>query len=208
MLENYGINEFGVIFQKNYKKIDYNYDYSNKYNSYGELGNYMSYLRYAYIVGSIGKVPDSILDVGYGNGDFLKLCSEKINKCYGNDLSEYPVPDKVKKIDDIFSDYYEVICFFDAIEHFDDINFLNKLNCSYISISLPECHYFNDDWFFNWKHRRPNEHLWHFNKESLVEFMKSQGFELINISNIEDIIRVGDEDYSNIISGIFKKMES
>ena len=43
-LSNYTKLENGVIKQKNVNKIEYNYEYSNKYNNYGEKSNYLSYL--------------------------------------------------------------------------------------------------------------------------------------------------------------------
>ena len=93
-----------------------------------------------------------------------------------------------------------------SLEHFEDISFVKDLPCSYVCISLPWCHYFSDEWFENWKHRRPDEHLWHFNRNSLNEFMQECGFESIATSNIEDIIRKNNEQYSNILTGIFEKI--
>ena len=74
-------------------------------------------------------------------------------------------------------------------------------------ISVPECHYFSDEWFVSWKHRRKDEHIWHFSSKSLIEFMNSQGFILINISNIEDNIRRPVDDIGNILTGVFKKIK-
>ena len=57
----------------------------------------------------------------------------------------------------------------------------------------------------NWKHRKPNEHLFHFDENSLKNFMNSCGYKLIEISNIEDEVRTRyDKDLPNILTGIFK----
>ena len=165
----------------------------------------MSNLRLGNIIGSISKVPKSILDIGYGSGNFLETAKNLIPYCYGNDISGYTIPPGCEFVSDIFNQYFEVITFFDSLEHFDDIYFLNALKCNYIVISLPWCHYFDDDWFENWKHRKPDEHLWHFNSTSLTRFMKSQGFVTINITDIEDSIRKHGFSYSNILTGVFKK---
>ena len=98
-----------------------------------------------------------------------------------------------------------MITFFDSLEHFEDIEFVKDLKCSYICISVPECHYYDDEWFENWKHRRPNEHLWHFNHGSLVKFMYRMGYILISGSNIEDTIRKNNKEESNILTCIFAK---
>ena len=206
MLENYELLDNGIIKQKQiFKKMNYGIDYSTtRYDSYGELTNYMSYLRYGYLIGSIGRLPTSIVDVGYGNGSFLKVCKETIPDCYGFDISEYPVPIGCTKIDNLDS-FFDIITFFDSLEHFEDISFVKNLKCNYIYISVPHCHYFSDDWFADWKHRRPDEHLWHFNENSLVNFMESCGFSKINITNLEDNIRKSANSYQNILVGIFKK---
>ena len=46
----------------------------------------------------------------------------------------------------------------------EGLEFVKKLKCKYILISVPCCHYYSDDWFKNWKHRRPDEHIFHFNE--------------------------------------------
>ena len=165
----------------------------------------MSHLRLGFIVGSIGKVPDSILDVGYGNGSFLKTCSNIIPKCFGHDVSNVKV-DQVEIVDNIFDRHYEVITFFDSLEHFEDIYILDKLNCDYICISVPWCHNFDEEWFMNWKHRRPNEHLWHFDDISLKTFVEKQGFVQLNSTNVEDVIRKNNGTYPNILTSVFKKV--
>lgn len=205
MIKNYEIDKFGVIHQIKYDNYLYNIDYvKNRYDKYGDLNRKMSYLRLGNIIGGIGYVPSTILDVGYGNGDFLKLCCEIINCCYGNDISNYQIPDNCEFIYDICSMKFDVITFFDALEHFHDINIISNLKCNFIIISVPWCHNVSDEWFLEWKHRRPNEHLHHFNKNSLINFMNFHGFECISISNVEDIIRKSIDGRENILTGIFK----
>jgi len=205
-LNNYEKLENGIIKQKTVNKIKYNYAYSNIYNSYGEKANYLSYLRLGILLGALNHNPDSILDVGYGNGSFLKCASNKIINCYGYDISDYPVPDGIIKVNSILDTHFNVICFFDSLEHFDDISIIKNLNCDYIFISVPWCHYNSDEWFLNWKHRRPNEHLWHFNDTSLVNFFKENGYEKIYLGNFEDTIRKNlNDNQPNILSAIFKK---
>ena len=67
--------------------------------------------------------------------------------------------------------------------------------------------YFSDEWFEDWKHRNPDEHLWHFNDKSLNAFMDDMGYTKIAQSNIEDSIRKSDCEHPNILTGIFKKMK-
>ena len=192
-MENYKKNYHGVIQQIEYTKTVYDQKYVDvRYNNYGEMTNYMSHLRLGYIVGSIGKIPNSILDVGYGNGSFLETSSSIIPNCFGYDVSGVKLSEKIEIVDNLFSQHYEVITFFDSLEHCEDIYFLDKLNCDYVCISVPWCHNFSDEWFENWKHRRPDEHLHHFDQQALKNFVESQGFVAINSINIEDSIRKTD----------------
>jgi len=207
MLENYSRTSDGVVYQIDKTRIDYTKEYVNtRYVKYGELPTYMGYLRLGNIVGSIGKVPNSILDVGYGDGSFLKVCKNIIPKCYGYDISTYPIPDGCEISNSITENFYEVITFFDSLEHFEDINFVKKLNCDFVCISVPCCHYKSDEWFKNWKHRRPNEHLWHFNQNSLNNFMTNMGYLIVSSNNIEDTIRKNNENELNILTCVFKKV--
>jgi hypothetical protein len=59
----------------------------------------------------------------------------------------------------------------------------------------------------NWYHRRPNEHLWHFNDKSLCNFFNELGYDNVYLGNFEDTIRKNNNifPHENIISGIFKK---
>jgi len=206
MLANYEKDEFGVIKQIEVTKISYDKKYINvRYDSYGELNSYMSHLRFGYIVGSIGYVPKSILDVGYGNGSFLKICGKLIDNCYGNDINGYAIPDNAVFVEDITKNHYDVITFFDSLEHFENLNFIENLKCNYLVISVPWCHYFSNEWFKTWKHRRENEHLYHFNKASLTNFISSYRYSLVTSSNIEDTIRKGVDKNENILTCIFKK---
>lgn len=206
-MENYRILDNGVIKQINVNKINYDIEYANKYNNYNEKSNYLSYLRLGVLIGNINKIPNSILDVGYGNGAFLKACSNVINDCNGYDITNYPLPENINYAKSLFDRHYDVISFFDSLEHFEDISIINKLNCDYIIISVPWCHNLNDSWFLNWYHLRPNEHLWHFNDKSLIKFFEENNYTNIYISNFEDTIRKNStlNNYPNILSCIFKK---
>jgi len=205
MIKNYAKNEDGIIYQVNRELFKYDEFYLKHYENMGSLLQPTSMLRLGYIIGSVGKIPTSLLDVGYGNAAFLNSSRPLIPKLYGNDVARQLLPDGVEYVENIMEEKYDVITFFDSLEHMEDIEFVKNLKCNYICISLPWCHYFNDEWFENWKHRKPDEHLWHFNKESLTKFMTRMSYETIDICNLEDATRDNGEKYENILTGIFKK---
>jgi hypothetical protein len=211
MLTNYIKLHNGVIKQDKIVHCIKTYDinYTSDYNKYGELGRNLGFLRLGFLIGSLGIIPDSILDVGYGNGDFLKAATLAIKKCYGTDLVQTPLPNNVTflKFNDAIQLEYDVITFFDSLEHFENIDFVKDLKCKYIFITLPWCHYIDNDWFENWKHRKPDEHLWHFDKNAMLIFFREHGYECVNIGcPFEDTIRKDNNYTPNILTGIFKKV--
>ena len=217
MLSNYVKLDTGAIRQQIITPYVYDTEYvDTRYNQYGVLCDMMSHLRYGFIVGSIGKIPNTILDVGYGNGSFLKITNNAGVKSYGTDVSNYPLDNaEFVNFSDVKDKHFDVITFFDSIEHFESLDFVNDLNCSYICISVPNCNYnmiastqgdsVADKYFEAWKHRRENEHIWHFDINSLPNTMKQYGYTAINSVYIEDIIRKPADSYHNILTMMFKK---
>jgi len=206
---NYEILPNGIIHQKNKTDTSMIYDanYAKKYDKY--INNGLSQLRLGVLLGCLKGVTNSILDVGYGNGDFLNFCTRIIPDCTGYDVSNYPLPSPIKMTSTITSQHYDVITFFDSLEHMENINIVGDLICDYIFVSVPWCHSSENDWFLSWYHRRPNEHLWHFSKESLISFFSDVGYDCIFSGNFEDIIRQNprvDMEKGNILSCIFKKV--
>jgi len=207
MIENYRLTQDGVIEQIIKEEFTYDKSYGDRYGMFNQTRN-IENLRLGYIIGSIGKVPNSLMDVGYGNGYFLESSKNLIKNLYGNDIEPaYPLPDGIEFVSNILDKKVEVITFFDCLEHFHDIEFVKNLKCEYVVISLPWCHNgLDDEWFTNWKHRKPNEHIFHFNEKSLERFMKRQGYEMLNYCNLEDNIRVDKNLSPNILTAIFKKI--
>jgi len=74
---------------------------------------------------------------------------------------------------------------------------------------LPYCHFITEgiDWFNNaYHHRKPDEHIRHFNPTALVAFMAAHGWRCTAFGNQEDMIRrPKNEGLQNIISAAFKR---
>lgn len=200
MIPNHATNEDGLVFQVNPSPRTYDIDYAQKYDAYGTLNSDISHLRLGYVLGTLGYVPKSILDVGYGNGAFLKVCTSLIENCYGFDISGFPVPAGAHFSADWLNEQVDVATFFDSLEHFTDPYVIANCHAKYIIGSLPWFHNYSDEWFTQWKHYRPNEHLWYFNPYSLANFAHTIGYELINFSNVEDVVRKPVNDDKNILS--------
>lgn len=204
MIKNYTKTQDGVIRQIKKKQKLYDANYFEYYNRMFDQTINMSYLRLGHLIGSIDRIPSSLLDVGYGNGAFLMVASRTIPQCYGYDITDLRIPVGCKRAKDITVDSYDVVCFFDSLEHMDDIEIVKKLKTNYICISTPWCHYLSDDWFENWKHHKPDEHLWYFDDKSLVKFMNRMSYDCISITAVEDVIRKNHPILQNIMTGVFK----
>jgi hypothetical protein len=206
MLDNYNINEDSLIYQDKKEPFIYDIQYvKDRYDTYGELNNYISHLRLGYILGSINEPINSILDIGYGNGAFLKTCKKSISNCYGFDVTNYNVPEGITFVNDWLNQEADVVTFFDVLEHFEDPYIIKNLKTKYIVISVPWCHYTSDEWFKNWKHRRPNEHLWFFNEKSIHNFAEAIGCKVLNYKNLEDVIRSSMDGLENILTFTLQK---
>jgi hypothetical protein len=206
VIDGYKIHSNGVIEQiDKTPSVKYGIDYSAKYDSYGDLADRMSYLRLGYIIGAGLKI-DFILDVGFGNGAFLRTAAKSIKHRYGADFTDAYLPDTCNFVSDITSVSVDCVCFFDSLEHFEDPTVIENLKTDYVCISVPWCHNYTDWWFRDWKHRRPGEHFWHFNDVSLVNFFNEYGYSLITTSTVEDTIRKSPDGDANILTAIFRKV--
>src|SRR5689334_21473503 len=126
MIDNYAREDNGVIFQ--IEREEFVYDSSYVARAYGAAPQTaMSNLRLGYLIGSIGHIPSSLLDVGYGSGAFLTVAQHIGPKVFGYDVPpQYPL-EGVELVESIFDREYEVVTFFDSLEHFEDIYCIKNL---------------------------------------------------------------------------------
>jgi hypothetical protein len=214
---HYYEDENGVIKQHNPQPFIYDEKYCSTYDTpeYKKGSDILQALRLSYCLGIVGHELGgfyglenlSLLDVGYGNGAFLKFCQKcsNIKKLYGYDITGIKIPG-VEVIPDLHFVRADIITFWDCLEHFNDVSFLHNIDASIIVVSLPYCHIKEKgiQWFDTWKHRKPNEHIRHFDRISLMKFMRSYGWKNISLSYHEDIIRAG-VDSPNILTMAFKR---
>lgn len=210
MKELYQVIGAGWIHQTNVTGdlVKYDYTYADQFNKYPN-NHEISEIRYNFCkqYASFG----SVLDVGYGNGAFLNYCKNQEVVCFGNDISNYPIPSGVTFTDDI-SVEVDLVTFFDCIEHFpqaDIENVLKTLKCNYLCISVPWCHYTDNMTLFEaWKHRKPNEHFHHFDVRGLTELMNRAEFDVIVCGSPEDLVRTNYGKLPNILTMLGKKRTS
>jgi len=207
----YQIDEIGVVTQIDAKPYVYDNKYVSTYDTeaYKRQSDILQALRFGFVVASHGSMPQSLLDWGYGNGAFMKFANQKVMWVYGHDVTGIEV-EGCKIVNELMVKGlgYDVVTFWDALEHIEDLSFLETLNSKTVVISLPYCHIMTQgkEWFdTKYKHRKPDEHLRHFNQTSLELLMKRYGWRLVASSNHEDIVRVSTHGLQNILTMSFKR---
>jgi hypothetical protein len=212
MNDKYKTDECGIIHQVDYEKFNYNNEYIDTYRNFGSSQDMLSHLRLGYLMGAMKRKPESIIDIGYGDGNFLRACLKAGIESYGADITGVKVPEGAHFVEDFIGcgKSFDVISFFDSLEHFENIDFVSSLNVNYLIISVPcvPTRDITSSKFINWRHRKPNEHLHHFDSMSLRSFMLKKGYSFKTLSNPEDMIRRDDNADINIITGVFQKGDS
>lgn len=204
MLDGYYLDPCGAIVQNSAPQVEYDYEYiHSRYDQYDTTRS-MSELRMKIITLNVSTWMKSVLDFGCGNGDFLKMMAVSGFKAYAIEKADYPLDPRIQRIEEPIRT--DLFCCFDSLEHLENPReLIAKVTSPWVIISLPWCHArtYGKEWFMNWKHRRPGEHLWHFDHLSLPKFMAEFGYKLTYLGNPEDAIRAADEP--NILTCIFRK---
>lgn len=214
MLDNYRVDEFGVIHQVEFTPITYDKKYISYYEDLSDRTIKLGYQRMGWILGLLGRLPGSVLEIGYGTGTFIEAAQiTGVKDCAGYDIAKYPLPDRVRFVEweQVLEADWDLVAMFDVLEHIPDLSFLGRLKTKHLALAVPYCRYRElgdavDNWFRNWRMRLPDEHLHHFDRESLVALLGHHGFDCITLNTFEDGIRLRPgETGPNILCGFFRK---
>lgn len=207
MDSNYREDEHGVVHQVQVEKFDYTPEYVKAVTEViPDKGRGTAVLRMS-ILAEMVPAGSKILDVGYGNGVFLDVCKGAGFETCGFDISGFPINHRLlPSMVAVLQEKFDVVTFFDSLEHIPDLSFLKVLQTEFVVVSVPWYHPEKGfKWFKSWKHRKPNEHLHHFSNLSIVPFFKSMGYKTIYLDNCEDVLRRSVDGSENILTGVFKK---
>lgn len=210
MLDNYRIDSFGVIHQIEFQPMVYDREYLSYYEDLSDRTIKLGYQRLGWLLGRLGRIPDSVLEIGYGTGTFVEAASiTGVRTCVGCDVARYPLPAGIefRTLQEALTESWDVVAMFDVLEHIPDLTFLRQLKTKYLAIAVPYCRWaeLGDDWFRDWRMRLPDEHLHHFDPDSLTAFLKQYGFRCEEMNTFEDGIRLRPgETGPNILSGLFR----
>ena len=100
MLENYFVDRFGVIHQQEFSPIAYDDEYLSYYENLSDRTIKLGYQRMGWLLGILNRIPDSVLEIGYGTGTFIEAAQiTGVPQCVGCDFADYPLPDGVAFMD-------------------------------------------------------------------------------------------------------------
>lgn len=220
MIENYQLDQFGVIHQIDFEAISYDQEYISYYESKSDRTIKLGYQRMGWILGLLNRIPESVLEIGYGTGTFIEAAKiTGVSKCVGCDIADYPLPDGVEFMSwkEALEKSWGLVGMFDVLEHVPDLSFLRRLKARHLAIAVPYCRWREirqethseaeaDSWLQNWRMLLPNEHLHHFDLESLTEAMRHYGFKLVTSNTFEDGLRLREgESGPNVLSAFFER---
>lgn len=211
MLDNYRMDEFGVVHQVDFTPVTYDKTYISYYEDLSDRTIKLGYQRMGWMLGLMGRIPSSVLEIGYGTGSFIEAAHiTGAADCAGYDIARYPLPEGVRFADweDALAREWDLVAMFDVLEHIPDLSFLGRLKARHLALAVPYCRYreLGDDWFRNWRMLLPNEHLHHFDRGSMVALLAHHGFDCVTLNTFEDGIRLrAGETGPNILWGFFRK---
>jgi hypothetical protein len=211
MLENYSVDELGVLHQIEWQPKVYDAEYLSYYEGLRDRTIKLGYQRFGWVTGILRRLPESVLEIGYGLGTYLEAAQiAGVPRCVGCDIARYPLPDGCEFLDweGALSNHWDHVAMFDVLEHIPDLSFLSQLHTASLAIAVPNCRWreLGDEWFANWRMRLPDEHLHHFDTESMRRLLAHHGFICVDINSSEDGLRLRPgETGPNILCGFFLK---
>lgn len=236
-MENYKQDKTGAISQVKINPITYDKKYVQACSKYKDT----PLLRLGYLLGSLQDDLENtklgILEIGYGGGIFLEVLQKAVGsfiEVAGHDITGIKTPEGVSQYDSLekaMEKEWLCVCLFDVLEHIENpLEFLKSLNTKYVYITVPNVNKSVIDkqgldfekWFMEeYWHRKEDEHLWHYDKISLVKMLKKAGYNsLKKIISLEDNTRSRNYEsfkdftngrnkfmgeFTNTITGIFVK---
>lgn len=138
-----------------------------------------------------------LLDVGYGNGSFLRLMTRYGWDAYGYDVN----PTKYEGVRPVDlptrplpgDQLYKAITFFDSLEHFEELDKVRYVadNTDWIFLSFPNAPADFPKNAAAWKHYRPGEHHYFFNVKALETLFTYESHQAVAryVGSPEDTIR-------------------
>lgn len=192
----------GFVHQIDRQPFEYTSDYAESQSTNIE----MSYLRLGVIAREMGfeALTDSrVLELGPGTGCMMEVMRRHCLSVDGFDIA--PTDHVTIDQDEARRRHWDLLIACDVIEHMPDINSIFDYTFDWAYISTP-CRPDDIDLLANWRHFRPNEHLWYFTRDELSRWFDAKGYEVKYAGHVEDLIRPRwDREKPNISSFVIRR---
>jgi SAM-dependent methyltransferase len=199
-------------------RTDYNYDSTIYKNSYAEC--YIGYQQTPindplnlFRLGLISRwlrTGDSVLDIGCCIGEFIRF-AERYYSCVGYDPNQFAIKIARSRVNSpIYGElngkvpHVKMVTMFDVIEHLQDpYGFLDNLRDNYllpngtivvITPNVDSIPVWDETSLQNWKHYKPEEHLFLYSEKGLTTLFERSGFQVIHVGQEESDIRPGNSN--------------
>jgi hypothetical protein len=173
----------GHIFQADLTPtVRYDAQYLSRYDTYPV--NQMSYLRLGFL--KAFKHGGRLLDIGCGNGVFVRVSRQAGFHSFGHDVHGADVGVPMVDLDSTL--HWDVVTLYDSLEHMASFSgaLAAAARAGCVIVSTP----WTPNWFplcREWKHYKPGEHLHYFRTGSLRRLF--QGKRVAYTGSLEDAIR-------------------
>jgi len=192
----------GFLFDIDLDKLSSNYndeydEYQDTEKSNSTLNKILDYFyspRDTYVLRNANKF-DSILDIGCGNGSFLKTVRNTFKVLYGSEYNKLALNKAKKDLNNFhtvsedlkdFEILVDVISMWHVLEHIPNpIEFLKKIKNlmkanSVLILEVPNSYSLNFRIFTrNYKWISVPEHVFFYNEKSLITLLNYSGFEIV-----------------------------
>lgn len=142
---------------------------------------------------SDGAPGQTVLDVGIGDGAFLRAAAQRVPfgvvELYGCDINPLGVEyleqtGQLAQLDQ--EGGFDVVCFWDVLEHLEDPRVGLRAAKTTALVSIPifesQLHALRS------RHFKPGEHLWYFTRRGFLAFADQEGFDCVDILATESAI--------------------
>jgi len=181
--------------------------YDENYKARQSTNEAMSYMRLGWLAAHIPYddwAEMSMVDIGCGSGEFVKHASDKFKRVRGYDVCGTSI-----SRDELMDTEWDIAVMSDVVEHFNDIEELFDIQWNHAFISFPETPAFETfEEMREWRHFKPNEHLWYLNIEGFLHWIEKEHREatVVSSSNFEDSIRTRwNRQMTNISTVLLKR---
>lgn len=182
------------------------YNYTLEYAARQGTTIEMAYLRLGVLLTALGfdyVAAAKVLEVGPGNGTLLNVLKKHCDEAFGFDVA--PTEFSTISRTAATSTPWDLLVACDVIEHFRNVDDLFQYKFEHALITVP-CLPDDLSEMANWRHFKPDEHLWYFTKTSFWNWITARGYDVIFCDSPEDTIRTRwNKEKPNTITFVIKR---